>query len=120
MRGAISLLKYLSAALLMPRAPRLPIEVGFADSWEITFGQTCSAVANSLSALSTEPAVVDAVADAIIGALAPLIEDFEMAKRAARAAIQAFTDGGVRWSKSLIGSRVTSRPDLSRCRGATR
>jgi len=94
MRGAISLLKYLSAALMMPRAPRLPIEVGFADSWEITFGQTCSAVANSLSALSTEPAV--AVADAIIGALAPLIEDFEMAKRAARAAIQAFTDGGVR------------------------
>ena len=61
-------------------------------SWEIAFGQTCSAVANSLSKLSTEPAV----ADAIIGALAPLIEDFEMAKRAARAAIQAFTDGGVR------------------------
>ena len=96
MRGAISLLKYLSAALLMPRAPRLPIEVGFADSWEITFGQTCSAVANSLSELSTEPAVADAVADAIIGALAPLIEDFEVAKRAARAAIPTFTDGGVR------------------------
>jgi hypothetical protein len=92
MRGAISLLKYLSAALMMPRAPRLPIEVGFADSWEITFGQTCSAVANSLSELSTEPAV----ADAIIGALAPLIEDFEVAKRAARAAIPTFTDGGVR------------------------
>ena len=29
MSGAISLLKYLSAALLMPGAPRLPIEVGF-------------------------------------------------------------------------------------------
>ena len=96
MRGAIALLRYLSAALMVPGAPRLPIETAFDMQWELAFGSTCKSVADSLTALQTEPAVVDAVAEAIVGALAPAIEDFEMAKRAARAAISAFVDGGVR------------------------
>jgi|SRR6516164_8673347 hypothetical protein len=96
MRGGIALLRYLSAALMVPGAPRLPIETAFDMQWELAFGSTCKSVADSLTALQTEPAVVDAVAEAIVGALAPAIEDFEMAKRAARAAISAFVDGGVR------------------------
>jgi hypothetical protein len=40
------------------------------------------AVADSLTALAAEPKVLDAVAEAIVGALAPAIEDFEAAKRA--------------------------------------
>ena len=96
MRGAIALLRYLADALLMPGAPRLPIEVGFDGSWETAFGSTCRAVANSLAALPTEPTVVDRVAESIIDALAPLIEDQEQARRAARSAISAFTDGGAR------------------------
>ena len=54
------------------------------------------AVANSLAALPTEPTVIDRVAEAIADSLAPMIEDFETAKKAARSAISAFVDGGVR------------------------
>jgi hypothetical protein len=58
-------------ALLMPGAPRLPIETGFDGSWELAFGATCKSVADSLTALATEPAMVDALAEAIVNALAP-------------------------------------------------
>src|SRR6516165_9680022 len=71
MRGAIALLRYLADALLMPGAPRLPVEVGFDGSWETAFGATCKSVADSLTALATEPAMVDALAEAIVNALAP-------------------------------------------------
>jgi len=54
------------------------------------------AVADSLAALPTEPTVIDRVAEAIADSLAPMIEDFETAKKAARSAISAFVDGGVR------------------------
>ena len=94
--GAIALLRYLADALLMPGAPLLPIEVGFDGSWETAFRSTCRAVANSLAALATEPTVVDRVAESIVDALAPAVEDYETAKRAARSAIQAFVDGGLR------------------------
>ena len=50
----------------------------------------------SLAALPTEPTVIDRVAEAIADSLAPMIEDFETAKKAARSAISAFVDGGVR------------------------
>ena len=57
-------------------------------------GQFCANVADSLAAIVTAgsaatPERIDRVANAIVEATAPLIDDFEVARRAARAAIEA-------------------------------
>jgi hypothetical protein len=62
--------------------------------WSAAFGTVCANVANSLVAIVTAgsaatPARIDRVANAIVEAIAPLIDDFEVARRAARAAIEA-------------------------------
>jgi hypothetical protein len=61
LRGGVALLRYLAAALLAPGAPRLPIETAFDMQWEVAFGQTCKAVADSLTAL--EPELAEARAE---------------------------------------------------------
>jgi len=49
-------------------------------NWETVFGAPCAAVADSLAALATR--------------LTPIFGDFGMARTAARAAIEAFTNAG--------------------------
>jgi hypothetical protein len=46
---------------------------------------------NSVSALAVARETIDAVAETIVTALAPTVEDYEAAKRAVRAAIEAMT-----------------------------
>jgi hypothetical protein len=49
-------------------------------------------VGNGLTGMmAAETERIDRVADAIVEATAPLFEDFDMARRAARAAIEAMT-----------------------------
>ena len=77
-------------------APGLPIEVPFGGRWSAAFGKFCANVANSLAAIVTAasaatPDRIDRVANAIVEATAPLFDDFEVARRAARAAIEAIT-----------------------------
>jgi hypothetical protein len=57
-------------------------------------GKFCANVANSLAAIVTggsaaTPERIERVANAIVEATAPLIDDFEVARRAARVAIEA-------------------------------
>jgi hypothetical protein len=66
-----------------------PIEVPFAGRWSAAFGTFCAHVADRLPAILASPECVVGVANAIIAATAPLIDDFEVARRAARAAIEA-------------------------------
>jgi hypothetical protein len=94
MAGLIALLRYAAALLGEAGAPGLPIEVPFAGRWSAAFGTFCAHVANSLAAIVTAgsaatPERIDRVAEAIVEATAPLIDDFEVASRAARAAIEA-------------------------------
>jgi hypothetical protein len=88
----IALLRYVAPLLQEAGAPGLPIEVPFAGRWSAAFGTFCANVANSLAAIVAKAALppdVDDVANAIIEATATLIEDFDVARRAARAAIVA-------------------------------
>jgi len=92
--GLIALLRYAAPLLQDAGAPGFPIEVPFAGRWSAAFGTLCANVANSLAAIVTAgfaatPERIDRVANAIVEATAPLIEDFEVARRAARAAIEA-------------------------------
>ena len=92
--GLIALLRYAAPLLQDAGAPGFPIEVPFAGRWSAAFGTFCANVANSLAAIVTAgsaatPERVDRVANAIVEATAPLIDDFEVARRAARAAIEA-------------------------------
>jgi hypothetical protein len=87
--GLIALLRYAAALLGEAGAPGLPIEVPFAGRWSAAFGTFCGNVADRLPAILTAPEYVDRVANAIVEATAPLIDDFEVARLAARAAIEA-------------------------------
>jgi hypothetical protein len=92
--GLIALLRYVAQLLQEAGSPGFPIEIPFAGRWSAAFGTFCTNVANSLAAIVTAgsavtPEHIDRVADAIVEATAPLIDDFEMARRAARAAIEA-------------------------------
>jgi hypothetical protein len=90
--GLIALLRYVAELLQEAGAPGFPIEIPFAGRWSAAFGTFCANVANSLAAIVTAgsaamPERVDRVANAIVETTAPLIDDFEVARRAARAAI---------------------------------
>jgi hypothetical protein len=92
--GLTALLRYVAPLLQEAGAPGLPIEVPFAGCWSAAFGTFRTNVANSLVAIVTAdsaatPERIDRVANAIVEATAPLIDDFEVARRAARVAIEA-------------------------------
>jgi hypothetical protein len=94
--GLIALLRYVAPLLQDAGAPGFPIEIPFAGRWSAAFGTFCANVANSLAAIVTAasaatPDRIDHVANAIVEATAPLFDDFEVARRAARAAIEAIT-----------------------------
>jgi hypothetical protein len=89
MAGLIALLRYVVPLLQEAGAPGLPIEIPFAGRWSAAFGTFCAHVADRLPAILAAPEYVDRVANAIVEATAPLIGDFEMARTAARAAIEA-------------------------------
>jgi hypothetical protein len=66
--------------------------VPHAGRWSAAFGKFCANVADRLMAIvaaQSAPERIDRVADAIVEATAPLIDDLEMARRAAHAAIEA-------------------------------
>ena len=92
--GLIALLRYVAQLLQEAGAPGLPIEVPFAGRWSAAFGTFCARVADRLPAILTSPECVIGAANAIIAATAPLFDDFEVARRAARAAIEAIATGG--------------------------
>jgi hypothetical protein len=87
--GLTALLRYVAELLQEAGSPGLPVEVPFAGRWSAAFGTFCAHVADRLPAILTAPECVVGVANAIIAATAPLIDDFEVARRAARAAIEA-------------------------------
>jgi hypothetical protein len=92
--GLTAPLRYVAPLLQEAGAPGFPIEIPFTGRWSAAFGAFCANVANSLAAIVTAgsaatPDRVDRVANAIVEATAPLIDDFEVARRAARAAIEA-------------------------------
>ena len=89
MAGLTALLRYVATLLQEAGSPGLPIEVPFAGRWSAAFGTFCAHVADRLPAILTAPETAVGVANAIVAAVAPLIDDFEMARRAARAAIEA-------------------------------
>jgi hypothetical protein len=89
MAGLIALLRYVAQLLQEAGSPGLPIEVPFAGRWSAAFGTFCANVAERLPAILATPDYVDRVAEAIVSATAPLFDDFEMARIAARAAIEA-------------------------------
>jgi hypothetical protein len=92
--GLIALLCYVATLLQEAGSPGLPIEVPFAGRWSAAFGTFCARVADRLPAILAAPESVVGVANAIIAATAPLFDDFEVARRAARAAIEAIAMGG--------------------------
>lgn len=90
--GLIAMLQYAAQLLQEAGAPGLPIDVPYAGRWSAAFGKFCANVAGGLTAIVAAqfvPERIDHVANAIVGATAPLIDNFEMARRAARAAIDA-------------------------------
>ena len=92
--GLIAMLCYVAPLLQEAGAPGFPIEIPFAGRWSAAFGRFCANVAKSLVAVVTAgsaatPERIDRIANAIVEATAPLIDDFEMARRAARVAIEA-------------------------------
>ena len=94
--GLIALLRYVAPLLQEAGAPGFPIEIPFDGRWSAAFGTFCANVANSLVAIVTAgcaatPERIDRIANAIVEATAPLIDDFEVARRAARVAIEAIT-----------------------------
>ena len=89
MAGLTAFLRYVAPLLQEAGAPGLPIEVPFAGRWSAAFGTFCAHVAERLPAILAAPERVDRVANAIVEAIAPLIDDFEVVRRAARAAIEA-------------------------------
>jgi hypothetical protein len=98
MAGLIALLRYMAPLLGEEDARALPLEVQFDSSWEAAFGTFCANVAESLAAIAAResavtPELVDHVAEAIVTAAGDLFEDFEMARTAARAAIEAIHPG---------------------------
>ena len=86
--GLTALLRYVAPLLLEAGAPGLPIEVPFAGRWSAAYGTFCAHVAERLLASLAAPDLVDRVGEAIIEAT-DLIDDFEEARKVARAAIAA-------------------------------
>ena len=94
MAGLIALLRYVAPLLQEAGAPGFPIEIPFAGRWSAAFGSFCANVAKSLVAIvnagsAATPERIDRIANAIVEATALLIDDFEVARRAARVAIEA-------------------------------
>ena len=92
--GLIDMLRYVASLLQEAGAPGFPIEIPFAGRWSAAFGTFCANVAKSLVAVVTAgsaatPERIDRIANAIVEATAPLIDDFDVARRAARVAIEA-------------------------------
>jgi hypothetical protein len=87
--GLIALLRYVATLLQEAGSPGLPIEVPFAGRWSAAFGIFCAKVAERIPAILASPECAAGVVNAIIAATAPLLDDFETARRAARAAIEA-------------------------------
>jgi hypothetical protein len=88
--GLTALLRYVAPLLQEAGAPGLPIEVPHAGRWAAAYGTFCANVADSLLfAIAAAPERVDRVASAIVEATAPLIDDFDVARKAAYAAIKA-------------------------------
>lgn len=92
--GLIALLRYMAPLLLEDASPGLPLEIYHDSKWEPAFAAFCTTVADRMTAIvaaQSTPQGIDRVADAIVDATAPLIDDYETARRAARAAIEAIT-----------------------------
>ena len=94
MAGLMALLRYMAPLLQEEDAPALPLEVQFDSKWETAFGTFCANVADRVTAIeATKTAVtpehVDHIAEAIVTATGDLFDDFEVARAAARAAIEA-------------------------------
>jgi hypothetical protein len=89
--GLIALLRYVALLLQEAGSPGLPIEIPFAGRWSAAFGTFCADVAERLPAILAAPEYVDRVAEAIVSATGefPLFDDFDAARKAARAAIEA-------------------------------
>ena len=92
--GLIAMLCYVAPLLQEAGAPGFPIEIPFAGRWAAAYGTFCANIASCLAAIVSAGSVatlerVDRVADAIVEVTAPFIDDFEVARRAARAAIEA-------------------------------
>ena len=90
--GLTALLRYVAQLLLEAGAPGLPIEVPFAGRWAAAYGEFCANVAERLPAILAAPELIDYVGDAIVVATGDLFDDFEMARTAARAAIEAVAE----------------------------
>jgi hypothetical protein len=86
--GLIAVLRYVALLLQEAGSPGLPIEVPFAGRWSAAFGTFCANVAERLPAILAAPALVDDVAEAIITDTGDLFDDFDLARGAARAAIE--------------------------------
>jgi hypothetical protein len=86
--GLTALLRYVALLLQEAGSPGLPIEVPFAGRWSAAYGTFCANVAERLLAILAAPALVDDVAEAIITDAGDLFDDFDLARGAARAAIE--------------------------------
>jgi len=76
-----------------------PRQVQFDNRWETAFGAFCANVADRLTAIAAASSAVtpehlDHIAEAIVAATGDLFDDFEMARAAARAAIEAIAKDG--------------------------
>ena len=90
LKGLIVLLRYVAPLLQEAGAPGLPIEVPHAGRWSAAYGTFCANVADTLLfVIAPAPERVDRVANAIVEATAPLFDDFDVARKAAYAAISA-------------------------------
>jgi hypothetical protein len=92
--GLIALLRYMAPLLQEEDAPALPLEVQFDSSWEAAFGTFCANVADRLAAIAAKDAAVtpehvDHIAEVIVTATGDLFDDFDLARAAGRAAIEA-------------------------------
>jgi hypothetical protein len=78
MAGLIALLQYTAKLFQEAGAPGLPVEVPYAGRWSAAFGKFYANVADRLMAIvaaQSAPERIDRVADAIVEATAPLIDD---------------------------------------------
>jgi hypothetical protein len=89
--GLIAVLRYAAPLLQGAGAPGFPIEIPFAGRWSAAFGTFCANVANSLAAIVTAGSAATPERASTVSPMrsAPLIDGFEVARRAARVAIEA-------------------------------
>jgi hypothetical protein len=119
--GLIALLRYVAPLLQEAGAPGFPIEIPFAGRWSAAFGSFCANVAKSLVAIVTAgsaatPERIDRIANAIVEATAPLIDDFEVARRAARVAIEAIAS----YTRCLVTASTQELEGGARCVSSAR